>query len=49
VQIWGSEQVWGSEQERSGEGEMRLLARGSQVCLVLPGEKNAKGREANKL
>ncbi|RPB19354.1 hypothetical protein L211DRAFT_853272 [Terfezia boudieri ATCC MYA-4762] len=41
-------QVWGSE-EGNGEGEMRLVARGSQVCLVVPGEKNAKGRGANPL
>ena len=42
-------QVWGCEQEGDREGEMRFVARGSQVRLVLSGEKNAKGREANKL
>ncbi|KAF8426214.1 thioesterase-like superfamily-domain-containing protein [Tirmania nivea] len=42
-------QVWGSE-DGKGEGEMVLVARGSQVCLALSGEKNAKGRgEKNSL
>jgi len=41
-------QVWGSE-DGKGEGEMRLVARGSQVCLVVPGEKNVKGRGGSKL
>ena len=41
-------QVWGSE-DGKGEGEMRLVARGGQVCLVVSGERNTKGRGGSKL